>query len=389
MPYHSPMAVELIYLDHAASTPMYPEVRDAMLSWLGGHVGNPSGAHRAARRARQAIDDARDVVSRLLGVPDGDVVFTAGGTEADNLAVFGRRAHTPGTVVTSAVEHPAVAAAAGRGPHVELAVDQRGVVVVDGLAVDDDVTLWSVMAVNNEVGAVQPLDALSERCRERRPGVVLHTDAVQAVPWLDCRPIGAVVDMMSIAGHKFGGPMGVGALTCGRSVIDPVVVGGGQERELRSGTHNVAGIVGMAAALQLTHARRDATVARVSALRDGFVDALRDAVTDVVETGVDPEVGGSGDRSHKVAGNAHVCVGGVESEALLFLLDREGVAASAASSCASGAQQASGVLAAMGVPASWARGALRVSLGWDTTESDCTRAVEVIAGAVERLRGAS
>jgi cysteine desulfurase len=374
---------ETAYLDCAASMPVRPEAVAELTRVLTELPGNPSGAHAAARAARRALDDARDVLADVLGSGPGDVVFTAGGTEADNLAVLGTT--EPGdVVVTSAVEHPAVRDAADRRRGRVAPVDGAGRVDLDALAdlLDEEVRLVSVMAVNNEVGTVQPLDEVAALVRERAPLARLHTDAVQALSWVDVAKAAAEADLVSVSAHKFGGPKGVGAL-----VVRPGVrlaarqVGGGQERDRRSGTQNVAGIAAMATAARLTADRRDDDTSRIAVLRDRLADGLLASVPDAIETGVR-----DGDRSGRGAGFCHLCVAGVEAEALLFLLDQAGVAASAASSCASGAAEPSAVLAAMGVPRELAAGSLRLSLGWATTEGDVDRALDVVPAAVAQLR---
>jgi len=237
-----------------------------------------------------------------------------------------------------------------------------------------------VMAVNNEVGTVTDLAAVAEVVRRHAPGAVLHTDAVQAPCWLDLRTLTPLVDMLSLSAHKFGGPKGVGVLVARHGVsFEPMVIGGGQERERRSGTHNVAGIVAMTVALRHTDAERATELVRIASLRDRLVDSLQAALPGVYETVP---------RPHKVAGSAHVCIDGVENEALLFLLDEAEVCASAASACAAGAMEPSHVLAAMGVPRDRAMGALRLTLGRTTTEADVERGVVAVVAAVERLRGA-
>jgi cysteine desulfurase len=377
---------DFAYLDHAATTPLRPEARDAMLPWLGERFGNPSGAHPVARRARQAVDEARDVVADVVGCRPGDVVFTGGGTEADNLAVRGVHAARPGPVVCTAIEHEAVLGPVELVGGRTVAVDRRGIVDLDALAaaLTPDTTLVSVMAANNEVGAVQPLGEVAEVVARRARGAVVHTDAVQAAPWLDLRDLAAGAGLISISAHKLGGPQGVGALVVRRGTpLRALTLGGGQERELRSGTHNVAGIAGMAAALRAVAASRPATAARVGALRDRLADGLLRSLPGAVETGVE-----AGDRGRRLPGTLHLCLPGIESEALLFLLDEAGVCASAASACASGAQQASHVLAAMGVPPETATGALRLSLGWTSTDADVDRALDAIPAAVDRLVGA-
>jgi cysteine desulfurase len=370
-----------VYLDHAATTPMRPEAVEAMLPFLTERFGNPSGSHAVAREARKALDEARDVVAECLGARPAEVVFTGGGTEADNLAVIGRHAVRPGTVVCSAVEHHAVLHACLALPEARIApVRADGVVDVQALTgmLDPSVTVVSVMLANNEVGTVQPLADVARAVRATAPNAVLHTDAVQAFAWLDVGTLAAAADLVAVSAHKFGGPKGVGALVVREGIdIEPIIHGGGQERDRRSGTYNVAGITGMAAAMQATVRQRADTVARVQILRDRLADGLLAAVPDALETG---------DRANKVAGNCHLSFAGVESEALLVLLDGAGVCASAGSACTSGAVEPSHVLTAMGVPADRAVGSLRLSLGATTTEADVDLALEVIPSAVERLR---
>ncbi|MFA9565656.1 MAG: cysteine desulfurase family protein, partial [Acidimicrobiales bacterium] len=241
-----------IYLDHAATTPVRAEVVDAMLPWLRGGFANPSGAHRPARRARRAIDDARDQFAAALGCDPGDVVFTSGGTESDNLAVRGVLDGAGGVAVCSAVEHPAVLqvveAAGGR----VVQVDRSGRLDLERMeaALDDDVTVVSVMTANNEVGTIQPVGEVVELVRRLAPRAMVHTDAVQAAGWLDLREMMGQVDLLSLSAHKLGGPQGVGALIVrNRGTLVARQVGGGQERGVRSGTHNTAGIVGAGRAM--------------------------------------------------------------------------------------------------------------------------------------------
>ena len=366
----------MTYLDHAASTPMRPAAVAAMLPFFTERYANPSGSHRFARAARRAIDESRDEVAAILGVDPGEVVFTGCGTESDNTAIRG----VVGRVVATAAEHPAVLHPVEELHGTVVGVDATGHVDLDSLAdaLGDDVGLVSVMAVNNEVGTITDLEAVSRLVRERAPHAVLHTDAVQAACWLDLRRIAPLVDSMSLSAHKFGGPKGVGILTLrSGSKIAPLITGGGQERERRSGTHNVAGIVALASALAATDIEREAENERLAVLRDRLVDGLCGSLDDVLETVP---------RDRKVAGSAHVCLGSIESESLLFLLDEAEVCASAASACASGAMEPSHVLAAMGVDRSWSTGALRMSLGHDTTVEDIDRAVDVVTESVTRLR---
>lgn len=378
-----------VYLDHAASTTLRPEAAEQLCRWSS-HTANSTGSHRPAREARRAVEDARDLLAAVLGCDRSEVVFGSGGTEADDLVISGAR--VDGALLCSAVEHPAVLEAIQRRGGRTIPVDATGAVDLDALEVllgelDRPPGLVSVMTVNNEVGTVQPIAEVARRIRSVAPDAIVHTDAVQALPWVDLRPVGSVVDAVSISAHKFGGPTGVGASVISRGVSDRVAarqVGGGQELDRRSGTHHVAGIAAMGVAACLADQARDELVGSVTTLRDRLVDEICAALDGIVETGVF-----DGDRSHKVAGNAHLCVEGIDSEALLFLLDDAGVAASAASSCASGAQQRSHVLAAMGVPDPLARGAVRLSLGWTTTAREVDRAIEVMVDSVNRLRSRS
>jgi cysteine desulfurase len=391
------------YLDHAATTPLRPEVVAALEPLLtGGPVagstagapfGNPSGGHAVARRAKTALEEAREAVATALGRRPDEIVLTGGGTEADNLAVKGvaRAARTRGDgdgVVTTAFEHKAVLASCDRlaaeGFRVTRArVGPDGVVDLESLAsaLDDRTVVVSVMLVNNEVGTVQPLADVAALVRERAPRALLHTDAVQAVPWLDVAAASAPADLVSISAHKFGGPKGVGALVVRRGArLQPLIEGGGQEGGLRSGTSDVAGAVAMAAALRATTAARAADVERIGELRDRLLVGLRSRIPDLFE---------NGDPARKVAGNCHVGFPGVEAEALLVALDRAGVCAAAGSSCSSGATEASHVLAAMGLAPDDALASIRLSLGFASVDADVTRALAVIPDAVERLRAAA
>ena len=374
----------LTYLDHAATTPMWPQAIEAMLPFLDNSYANPSGSHRFAREARRVLDESRDTMAELLGCAPGEVVFTSGGTEADNTAIFGALAVRDGGVaVCPAAEHHAVLECVHLSGGVVVPTPATGAVDLAALdaalaALDGRPTVVSVMAVNNEVGTVNDLAAVAAVARAH--GSVLHTDAVQAACWLDLRSLTREVDFLSLSAHKFGGPKGVGVLFARQGVpYRPLLVGGGQERERRSGTHNVAGIVAMTEALRLTDRDRSGEVQRLAELRDTLVDGLVAAVPGVHETVA---------RAHKVAGSAHVCIEGIENEALLFLLDEAGVCASAASACAAGAMEPSHVLAAMGVPRDLAAGALRLTLGRTTTAADVERALCVLTDVVPRLRRA-
>jgi cysteine desulfurase len=373
----------LLYLDHAASTPMRPAAVEAMTPFLTDCFANPSGSHRFARTARRAVDEAREQVAAVLGVLPGEVIFTGCGTESDNQAVTGSVAQRGGLAVTSAVEHHAVLDPVLASGGVAVGVDATGHVDLEELAQvvrsSDAVSVVSVMTVNNEVGTVTDMAAVAEVVRREAPGAWLHTDAVQAACWIDLREVTPLVDMLSLSAHKFGGPKGVGVLVArGGASPAPIIRGGGQERERRSGTSNVAGIVATAVALAETDAERGAEAARVGALRARLVQSISSSV-DAHET-----VPGSA----CVPGVVHLCFEGIENEALLFLLDTEGVCASAASACASGAMEPSHVLAAMGVPRGIAGGALRLSLGHTSTEEEVDAAARAVVSSVARLRGA-
>jgi cysteine desulfurase len=368
--------VAITYLDHAATTPMRPAAVEAMLPFFSERFANPSGSHRFARDARRVVDEARDQVAEVLGVAPGEVVFTGCGTEADNTAILG----AGGPAVCAAAEHHAVLHPTQENAGIVVGCDAMGHIDLDQLAaaLSVDVAIVSVMAVNNEVGTITDLAAVSRLVRRYAPQALLHTDAVQAVCWLDLREIAPLVDLMSFSAHKFGGPKGVGVLTIRDGVsLEPLISGGGQERERRSGTHNVAGITALTSALVETDRERVDENVRLVSLRDSLVDGLCGAVDGVVETVP---------RDRKVAGSAHVCLEGIESESLLFLLDEAEVCASAASACASGAMEPSHVLAAMGVERSLAMGALRLTLGHTTTAADVERATDVVATSVRRLR---
>ena len=387
----------ITYLDNAATAPLRPEATDAMAPFSAGRFANPSGAHRLARDARQAREEARDEVAAFTGSDPKAVVFTSGGTESDNLAIIGSLAALPAraappVVVCSAIEHDAVletcrAAAAGRtaAPAVELRlapVDALGVLDLDALAglLDERVALISVMAANNEVGAIQPLGAVAALARELSPEALLHTDAVQAAAFFDLAPLLEGYDLVTVSAHKLGGPKGAGALVARGVPLVPLAFGGGQEQERRSGTQGVAGAVGMAAAMAAARASRPSEGSRVARLRDTLRDGLLGAVPDTIATSL---------GAPTLPGHCHVRFPGIEQEELLVLLDDAGVCASAGSACASGALEASHVLLAMGVDERDARTGVRFSLGWASDEADVAHALAAVAPAVARLRGAA
>lgn len=374
-----------IYLDHAATTPMRPEAVEAMLPFLTEQYANPSGSHGFARGARRAVDDARDRIAEVIGCGPGEIVFTSGGTEADNAVIFGAVHRHGGTALCSAAEHHAVLHPVEHLGGLVIGVDPRGVIDLDELRSTlrdperPSVSVVSIMAVNNEVGTVTPLEHAAGIVRRRAPEAVVHTDAVQAACWCDLREIWPHVDAMSLSAHKFGGPKGVGIMVLRSGVaLDALILGGGQERDRRSGTLNVPGIVATAAALEATDRDRPHDIERIGGLRRRLIDGVTSGLDEVLVTV-------PGDDG-VVAGIAHLCFAGVESEALLFLLDRVELCASAASACASGALSGSHVLAAMGLERHWSDGALRLSLGHDTDEAVVDRAVEVLVDTVAGLR---
>ncbi|WP_083958156.1 cysteine desulfurase family protein [Herbidospora mongoliensis] len=374
------------YLDHAATTPMVPEAVEAMVAELS-RVGNASSLHAAGRRTRRIVEESRETIACAIGARPSEVVFTAGGTEADNLAIKGLFwARQRPRVLLSSVEHhaaldPAHWLADHQAARVELLpVDAFGRVRPETLraAIGDDVALVSVMWANNEVGTVQPIHELAAIAHEA--GVPFHTDAVQAVAQLDVDFTASGVDAMTISGHKVGGPMGVGALLLARGV-DPVPVlhGGGQERDVRSGTLDAPAIAGFATAVKLAVDRRASLAARLTELRDLLITKVRAAVPDVVV---------NGDLDERLPGNAHFTFPGCEGDALLMLLDAKGVECSTGSACSAGVAQPSHVLLAMGQDGARARGSLRFSLGHTSTIEDVERVGEVIGGVVERARRA-
>jgi cysteine desulfurase len=374
-----------IYLDHAATTPLRPEVRDAMLPYLGGVFGNPSSAHAFGRLAREALDDAHERLARAIGAESREVVFTSGGTEADNLALKGAawagraKGHR---IVTTPVEHHAVGHTLAYLEKfgfevVQVPVDRYGRVDPADVeaALTDRTILVSVMLANNEVGTVLPIREIAEVVRAHR-GILFHVDAVQAAAWidLDVNVLGA--DLVALAAHKVEGPKGTGALWMRRGThILSQQHGGSQERHRRAGTENVAGAVGMATAFELAAAERAVSVPSVTALRDRLAAAMQ-ALPGVELTG------------HPVERLPHivsVVIPGIDGGSVALALDLAGIAVSTGSACASGSTEVSHVLAAMGFPVDEARGALRLSLGRTTTDAEIDEAARVVPEVIARL----
>lgn len=373
-----------IYFDHSATTPLDPRVLDAMLPFLGGAFGNPSSPHREGREARQAIETARAQVAALIGADPSEIVFTASGTEADNLAILG----TPQSgshVVTSAIEHPAVLepcrALERRGVRVtRLPVDSWGRVspLTLSTAITPETYLVSIMAANNVVGTLQPIEELARVCKQH--GVLFHTDAVQAAGKIALDVKRVPVDLLSLSAHKLHGPKGIGALYVRRGVkLSPVVFGGGQERGLRSATENVAGIVGFGAAAEIAAREIAAEAARLTSLRRQVLEELQETV---------PQAYLIGHPVERLPG--HLCLGlsGHEGEVgqVISALDEAGIAVSGGSACSSGHEsEPSKVLMAMGFDGERARGLLRITLGRFNSDEDIQHFLGVFPAAVSAL----
>src|SRR5687768_4264190 len=383
------MPLPPVYLDHAATTPVRPDVLEAMLPYLNsGSFGNPSSAHRFGRAARAGLEQARKEVAAALGAEPSQVVFTSGGTEADNLAVIGaalaaRHHGRPMLAAVSAVEHKAVLAAAHQvaylgGEEIVLAVDSDGLLDQHALeaALARHPAVVSVMWVNNETGVRQPVEEIARRCAAA--GVLLHSDAVQAFGKVPVALKDLPCTLLTISGHKIGAPKGIGALIVrDRKAVEAIIHGGGQQFGIRPGTENVAGAVALGRAAQLAVAEQAAEAGRLEALRERLLERLRAAVPDLAVTAEE------GPRAPHILG---ICVPGADSEALLMHFDLAGIAVSGGSACSTGAIEPSHVLSAMGMPRELALGAIRFSFGHGTTESDVERAAEVFPAVVEKVR---
>ena len=377
----------MIYLDNAATTALHESVLERMLPYFGVDFGNPGSVHAAGRTALHAVMDARATVAECLGCTPRQIVFTSGGTEADNQALatgaeFGRGAHRM-RMVASSIEHPAVLRALDYWEAQGFAItlvnpDETGVVSARAIeaVLDDGVCLVSVMSANNETGVLQPISEIAQAAHSA--GALLHTDAVQAAGHVSLNAEASGIDMLSISAHKFHGPKGVGALVCRTCEgAEPLVYGGGQERGRRSGTENVPGIVGLAAALEEACATMEEDVARVRGLRDCFEEQLGQIEGAYVV----------GKAAARVPGISNVCFEGLDHQALIPLLDARGVCASAGSACSAGAVKISHVLRAMGISESLAKGSVRFSLSVDTTQEDgdaAAVAMREIAASLKR-----
>ena len=381
-----------IYLDHAATTPVRPEVLEAMAPFWNGRFGNPSSVHRWGRDARTALDEARERIARCLGAGPDEIVITSGGTEGDNLAILGvwrtrRKNDHRNVVLTTPVEHKAVLGAthqaATEGAEERICrMTSDGVVdepSFDALATTD-VAVASVMWVNNEIGTIQPIDRLAAVARSR--GIIFHTDAVQAIGKVEIDATKIPFDLLSISGHKIGATKGCGAMFIRRGTpLEPLFHGGSQDRGRRPGTENVAAVVGLARAVELAKAEREEEVARVSALRDRFESELLSRIPDAVVHGRHAPL-----RAPHIT---NVSVPGVDSESMLMALDLRGIGCSAGSACQSGSMSPSHVLEAIGVSRELSGAAVRLSFGCLNDESCVDRVAAVFASLVEKARGAA
>ena len=388
--------VSPVYLDHAATTPMLPEAIKAMTEELA-ELGNPSSLHNAGRRARRVVEESREQIAAAYGARPSEVIFTSGGTEADNLAVKGlfwaRRAADPARrrVLTAAIEHHAVLDCVGwlqchEGAEVgRPALDAVGVIAPESLrevieADPDAVALISIMWANNEVGTVQPVADLAAVAQDYR--IPFHSDAVQAAGQLPVSLADSGATALTVTAHKIGGPIGAGALLLARGTeLVPVLHGGGQERDVRSGTLDAPAIRAFAVAVEIATARRADEAKRLAALRDDLIAQVLAAVPDAILNGAAPGPG-------RLPGNVHFSFPGCEGDALLMLLDAKGIACSTGSACTAGVAQPSHVLLALGADQARARGSLRFSLGHSSTQADVDALGAVIGEAVERARRA-
>lgn len=376
----------MIYLDYAATTPVAPEVAEAMLPYLSGCFGNPSSIHAFGREARAALDEARDAIAAAIHADYSEIYFTSGGTEADNLALIGAmRAALPerNHLIVSAAEHHAVLHTAKflqtQGFLVTfLPVDAEGRVEPDALAgaMTDHTALVSILHGNNEIGTIQDISRLARVAHAR--GALFHTDAVQTFGLLPIHVRGLDCDLLSLSAHKIYGPKGVGALYVKAGTkVSPILFGGTQERERRPGTENVPGVVGFGRAAQLVEELREADFARLTYLRDIFIERLLAVI---------PDIRLNGPRAGRLPNNVNISIAGVDGAAVLMSLDRAGIAASSGSACSSGSIEPSHVLKAIGLPDDLAASGVRFSLGRDTTEEELEETVETLAQIVRRLR---
>ena len=382
----------IVYLDHAGTTPMDPKVLEAMVPYFTELYGNPSSIHSVGQEARYALDEARERVAGILHCRTGEVVFTGSGTEADNAAVHGvaTALHETGNhIITTSVEHHAVLHSCqyleNMGFDVTfLPVDSYGMVHADQVynSITEQTTLVTVMYGNNEIGTINPIAEISEavqnRARELKRTIIVHTDAVQAAGFLDLNVRRLGVDMLSLSGHKFYGPKGTGVLYVRRGTpFLPLIQGGGQERERRSGTENIPSIVGLSVALEIADAQREESSAHCAALRDRIIERISSDI---------PGAYLNGHPTQRLPNNVNYSFQGIEGEAILLGLDTAGIAASSGSACSSGSLEPSHVLLALAQSAELARGSLRLTLGKDNTEEEVDYLLKVLEDLVPKLR---
>ena len=380
------MEQKRIYMDHAATTYVKPEVLDAMTPYFTEHFGNPSSIHSFARETKKAIDHAREQVANAIGATPSEIFFTSGATESDNWALRGmayQHKNKGNHIITTAIEHHAILhtcqALEKQGFEVTyLEVDENGLVTPEQVknAITDKTILVAVMFANNEIGTIEPIEQIGAVCKEK--GVVFHTDAVQAFGAVPIDVNKMNIDLLSITGHKLYGPKGTGALYIRKGVIlKNLIEGGAQERGKRPGTENIAGIVGLGKAAELANEHMEENAARLTALRDKLIDGILQQI---------PETRLNGHRTKRLPNNVNICFRYIEGESLLLLLDRAGIAASSGSACTSGSLDPSHVLLAIGLPHEIAHGSLRLTLGACTTEEDVLYTIETLKTIVERLR---
>ena len=381
--------MDRIYLDNAATTAVSPEVLEAMLPYFTQCFGNPSSIHSTGRDARRAVDAARRQVAGAIGAQPQEIYFTAGGSESDNWAIKGTafaKRSKGNHIITSAIEHHAVLHTCAwlekQGFEVTyLPVDEFGRVRVEDVekAITDKTILITIMAANNEIGTIQPIEEIGRLAHDK--GILFHTDAVQAIGAMPIDVNAMHIDMLSMSGHKFHGPKGIGALYIRKGVkIDQYLHGGAQERGQRAGTENLAGIVGMGKAIEIATQHLEENARRLTALRDKLIDGILAEI---------PDVRLNGHRTQRLPNNVNVSVRYVEGEALLLRLDLAGIAGSSGSACTSGSLDPSHVLLAIGLPHEIAHGSLRLSLGTDTTEAEIDEVLDKLPGIVKNLRDMS
>tara|TARA_B100000749_G_scaffold109203_1_gene83501 strand:- start:1316 stop:2509 length:1194 start_codon:yes stop_codon:yes gene_type:complete len=386
------LSERLIYMDHAATTAVRPEALEAMLPYFGVNFGNPSSIYTLAQEARNAVDDARQTIAGLIGCRISELIFTSGGTESDNTALKGvafALRNVGNHIITTAIEHHAILHTCHQleqfGFDVTyLPVDRHGLVDPDDVAkaITDRTILVSVMLANNEIGTIEPVAAIArtvkQEARRLDRNILMHTDAVQGAGFLDLNVRELGVDLMSLSAHKFHGPKGVGVLYVKRGTpFEPQMMGGGQERERRSGTENVPGIVGMAEAFRLACQERETTAARCVAMRDRIIEGLQDRVEHAHLNGHPVE---------RLPNNVNISFEAVEGEPILLGLDFAGISASSGSACSSASLEPSHVLLAIGLAAELAQGSVRITLGKDNTDEEVDYMLSVIPDLVNRLR---